>query len=218
MYKDKELFSLLDKATLKKWKRFKKFYLKDSKPFHNKLLRDYEGSGKFPVHILKLIKNINKEDYDSGVCVLRGGLAYAVLFELCGWRIHFIACGRRNAKITFNKKDLRFNKSVDRSLENIKGKKVLLIENNVFSGITPEKVVEELKKCYKIKKPDLFVDYFVKGKISVDKKILKVFGKVFVASKFFGNPGTKKKFSKTNVKVSKNERIKLLDEFIEKLR
>jgi len=201
---DKQLFGILDKKTKERFKKFHKYYINDSKKFVNKISRDYEKSGKFPVQILKIIKRIKKKDYDSAVCILRGALPYAILFESYGWKVHYILCGRRNERIVKNKSELRFNKSVDKTISQIKGKKILIIENNIFSGNSPYKTILELKKSFKIKKPDLFVDYFVKNNVfQKDKKKMNSIGKIFIASK-------------TN--VSNEEAGKLIKEFIERLK
>lgn len=179
---ERQLFELLDRRTKQKWKQFEKYYTKDSKPFINKILRDYKKS--FPVHILKQIKRINKTDYDSAVCILRGALPYAILFESCGWKIHYLICGRKNEKIVQDKSKLRFSKGVDKSISQITGKKILIIENNSFSGNTPYRTALELKKSFSIKKPDLFLDYLVKGSIfQKNKKRINAFRKIFIASK-----------------------------------
>ncbi len=208
--KDLQLFNLVNKLTQKKFGRFKKIYEGDSKKFLNKINRDYKESGKFPAHVLKQIKKIDKRKYDSAVCVLRGALPYALLFEAYGWKIHYVICGRRNEKVAESKEQLRFNKSVDKTLRQIAGKKVLLLENNSLKGITPYRTALELKKAFKIKKPDLFLDYFVPElswakhilRFEKNRKIKNAFGKIFVASR---------------LKVSKREREQLVQEFLEKL-
>lgn len=118
---EKQLFKLLDEKTKQKWKRFERYYVSDSKPFINKISRDYPKA--FPVHILKQIKKIDKRKYDSAVCILRGALPYSILFESSGWEIHYLICGRKNEKMVYDKFKLRFNKNMDRSLKQIKGKR-----------------------------------------------------------------------------------------------
>jgi len=162
---DSKLFKKLENITKKRFKKFKKYYIHDSKKFFNKISRDYGKSKKFPVQILKTIKKIKKENYDSGVCVLRGALPYAILFEANGWKIHYILCGRKNELMVRDKDKLRFNKNVDKTLNQIKNKKVLIIENNSFSGNTPYRTALELKESFSIKKPDLFLDYLVENNL-----------------------------------------------------
>ncbi len=199
---ERQLFKLLDGKTKQKWKEFKKYYLNDSKPFINKIARDYPKA--FPVHILKQIKKIDKRKYDSAACILRGALPYAILFESYGWKIHYLICGRKNEEVVYDKYKLRFNKNVDKTLKQIKGKKILIIENNSFSGNTPYRTVLELKKTFNIKKPDLFLDYLVKNNVfQKNKERINSFGKVFVAS---------------DLKVTKKERNSLLKEFILRLK
>jgi len=208
MKRDKILFQLLDKITQKRWKRFKKFYINDSKLFINKISRDYEKTGKFPIHVLKTIESINKENYDSEVCILRGALPYSVLFEANGWKIHYVLCGRKNEQ----NGTLRFSKSVDKTMKKIMRKKILFIENNSPSGNTPILVLDKISKKIGIKKPDLFLDYFIwddkkpywlKKAFWENKERLRRYEKVFVARK---------------IKVKESEREKLVADFIEKLR
>jgi hypothetical protein len=215
MKKDRVLFNLVDKKAQQKWKRFSKYYKNDSKPFINRISRDYEKSGKFPVHVLKMIKKIPLKKYDSAICILRGGLAFVPLFEALGWKIHYVISGRVNEVIETN----RFSKSVDRSIRSINKKKVLLIENNSLTSKTPVKVVDELSRAFKIQKPDMFLDYFLwnlnhlpgpysarsvrlsrqfKGKYRHDK-----FGKIYEAR---------------NLKVGKKERDGLIEDFIRRLK
>lgn len=208
MKRDIVLFKLIDRSSQEKWKRFKKFYENDSKPFINKISRDYEKTGKFPIHVLKTIKSIDREKYDSAVCILRGGLPYSVLFEANGWKIHFVLCGRKNEQHG----KLRFSQSVDKTLKNIKGKKILLIDNNSPSGNTPTLVLKKLSKSLSIKKPDLFLDYFIcddktppwlKKAFWKNKDKLRNYGQLFVARK---------------IKLKETERGCLVNEFINKLR
>jgi len=208
--KDLVLFNLLNSKTNKVFSRkFKKYFINDSKKFASKINRDYFASGNFPVHVLKQIKLIDKSKYDFAVCVLRGALPYALLFEFYGWKIHYIICGRRNEDVSKKK---RVNISIDRALKQIKSKKVLILENNSPSGETPILVYNKLKEEFNIKKPDLFLDYFYFNKKEIPKwlkkkgafwkapKKLKRFGKVYEAS---------------SIKVINKERDKLIGEFIE---
>jgi hypothetical protein len=202
--KDLELFELLSKKTKKKFKVFEKYFLNDTKKFINKIDRDYTKTKKFPTHILKQIKQIDKSKYDSAICILRGALPYALLFEAEGWKIHYLICGRKNQKIDLNKNLLRFNKSVDKTIKEISRKRVLFIENNSYSGNTSYRTLLELKKSFKIKKSDLFLDYFCKKNIfEKNKKRINSFGKIFVASK---------------IKTSEKEKTKLVEEFIRKIK
>jgi hypothetical protein len=207
---DEKLFKLVNKKSNVRWKRFAKYYANDSKPFINKLSRDYESTGKFPYHVLKMIKKIPIKEYDSAVCVLRGALPYSVLFELMGWKVHYVVCGRRNEE----NQNRRFNRSVDKTLDQIKGKKVLLIENNSPSGNTPLMVALKLKKSLNIKKPDLFLDYFFP-----DKKKPKWMTKLKITP-FWENKKKLSNFGKvyesTSLKIKPGEGKKLVQEFLDK--
>jgi hypothetical protein len=208
---DIQLFNLVNKKSQKLWKRFEKYYAGDTKLFINKINRDYKEIGKFPLHVLRTIKKIPKEKYHSAVCILRGGLPYSVLFQALGWKIHYVLCGRKNEQHDV----LRFNKNVDKSLEKIRGKKILLIENNSPRGKTPGMVADNLAKNFRIKKPDLFLDYYSMPKREAtwmrekrivpfwkNKKILSKFGKVYEAVSERGS----------------KEDIKIIREFVTALR
>ena len=81
---------------------------------------------------------------------------------------------------------------------------ILFIENNSYSGNTSYRTLLELKKSFKIKKSDLFLDYFCKKNIfEKNKKRINSFGKIFVASK---------------IKTSEKEKTKLVEEFIRKIK
>jgi len=199
---DKELFKELDKRTQKIYSKFKKYYIGDPKVFVNKISRDYEPSEKFPAHVLKTVASIDLSKYDFGVCILRGGIPYSELFKMKGLPIVYVLCGRTEKHSPKKRSELKFNKDVDKNLKKIEGKKVLLIENNSPTGNTPLRVYEELKKAYKIKKPDLFLDYFLPDYDSIggtkkrklpfwldkpfwkNEKRLNKFGKIYRASKF----------------------------------
>ncbi|MEA3329540.1 MAG: hypothetical protein U9Q06_02235 [Nanoarchaeota archaeon] len=210
--RDKELFKILDKKTKLKWKRFSKYFENDSKKFINKISRDYEMNGKFPVHVLKQIKEIPKSKYYSAVCVLRGALPYSILFEAEGWKIHYVICGRKNEDVLKKK---RFNKSVDKSLKQVTNKKILILENNSPSGDTPTLVRDNLIENFNIKKPDLFLDYFIMGKENLPKWLSKkgAFWKTKKKLKKFG-----KVYESVNQKVSKKEHENLVNGFLEKVK
>jgi hypothetical protein len=211
MKEDDQLFNIVNKKSLDLWKRFKGHYVNDSKPFINKIIRDYKKSRNFPLHILRMIIKIPREKYHSAVCILRGGLPYSVLFQAIGWKVHYVLCGRKNKQHDV----LKFDKNVDKSLENIRGKKVLLIENNSPRGKTPGMVADNLVKNFKIKKPDLFLDYYAMPKRETlwmrengivpfwkNEKALKKFGKIYEAS---------------SIKGSKKD-IKIIREFLDRLK
>jgi hypothetical protein len=211
---EKKLFQIITKKSNQEFKKFAKYYKNDPKEFIDRIKRDYllynrfpELKGKFPTHILKMIKKIPRKKYDSAVCILRGAVPYALLFKLCGWKVHYVLCGRRRERIVKDFMKLRFNKNVDKTLKEIKEKKILIVENNSFSGNTPYRTLVELKRLYHIKKPDLFLDqlWYDKGKnlFLSNKKRVNSFGKIYEAYK---------------LKVSDKERKKLVKEFLEKFK
>ncbi|MFT4326719.1 MAG: hypothetical protein ACMXYK_04415 [Candidatus Woesearchaeota archaeon] len=201
--KDQLLFEQLNKCTKQIFKSFEKWYKNDSKKFLNKINRDYKESNNFPAHILKQITLIDKSKYHSAVCILRGALPYALLFEAYGWKVHYVICGRKNETFVSDMNKLRFNKSIDRTLKEITKKKVLLIENNIYTGNTPYRVTLELKKAFQIQKPDLYIDYICKDNTyEKNKMIMNAFEKKYIAS---------------TIKVSKKEKDRLINEFLEKI-
>ncbi len=212
MKKEGQLFSLLNKKVGEKWEKFSRYYVNDSKSFINKIKRDYGKKGHFPTHILKQIKNIPKEDYDSAVCVLRGALPYAILFEAQGWKIHYLICGRKNENVLKKK---RYNQSIDRTLKQIKGKKILIIENNSPSGDTPILVSKRLRNSLKIQKPDLFLDYFIQNKKNFPDWLIKK-GPFWKTKNKLNNFG--KIYEASSIKVSEKEKEQLIEEFLDKLK
>jgi uracil phosphoribosyltransferase len=203
---DKQLFSILDKLSKKRFKKFEKYYKKDSKPFINKISRDYEKTGKFPSHILKTIIHLNSKSYDSAVCVLRGALPYSILFEAYGWKIHYVISGRKNESFTKSK---RTNISVDKKIQEIKDKKVIFLENNIATGDSVVIALEKLKKRHNLAKPDLFLDYFCDNKkykffsMKENKNYIKKFGEIFEAK---------------NTRVSRSEHQKLIKDCLDRVR
>lgn len=206
---DKKAFDFVDERTGEVWDRFRKYFVNDTKVFENKLNRDYERTGKFPVHVLKMVGSIPRENYDCAVCVLRGAIPYGVIFEAYGWKVRYLICGRKNEIPVAGGKDLRFNRSVDKGLRKIKGKKILIIENNSPSGRTPIRVAEELKRIYGARKPDLFLDYF-----SLNRKIMPWLKDPFWKSeKKLGK--FDRVFEASGLRVGTRERGELLREFLE---
>lgn len=214
---EKQLFHMLDKISRDKFRKFERYYKNDSKQFINKISRDYQKTQRFPLQVIKAIKNIPHENYDSAVCILRGALPYSVIFEAFGWKVHYVLCGRKNEKIVRKKEELRFNKNIDLSIKQISKKKVLLIDNNSFSGNTPIRTMIELRKYFKIKKPDLFLDYFCYPYLFMnDKKKQNLFGKIYLASKERRINSIKE--ITPLVKPSKEQEKKLKIELLEKLK
>ena len=218
---DKQLFDIIESKTNQIWKKkYQKYYTGDSKKFINRIKRDYlvykrfpEFKDKFPSNILKTIKKIPRDKYDSAVCLLRGALPYALLFESCGWKVHYILCGRKKEiNVSGDKSKLRFNKSIAPRINKIKGKKILIIENNSPSGTTPILASEKLKKDLKIKKPDLFLDYYFHEK-NAPKWLFEPFWKTKKKQSKFG-----KIYVAQSLKVSKKEHEELIKEFLEKLK
>ncbi|MBN1923481.1 MAG: hypothetical protein JW791_01835 [Nanoarchaeota archaeon] len=233
---DKRLFERFNELVHKKFnKYFKKYFDLDDKKFINKINRDYaernkeaygpdweekvgekfiKANNKFPTHVVKTIKSINKRDYDFIICILRGALPYTMLFEIFGWkgRIKYVICGRKKGQNwTFKKEEVRYDEIEDLSV--LKGKKVLLVENNIATAKTPLRVFEELKNRHGVESADLFIDYIAP---LYDPKI-----KSYVPALVTTNPGILKPFNKRiialNTKVSSEEDTQIKKELLEKL-
>lgn len=160
---DKVLLGLLAQYTDSVWRRrFAEHpaVAGSGRPFVDKLFRDYRLSG-FPGHVLAAASRISEtEKFDLQICILRGGLPYALLFELLTGRTgatRHVACVRRGGS--------RFSPDlvvspVDFSPLEIRGARVLLVDNNVLSGATLHAVVGTLA----VAEPAsvcVFVDYVV---------------------------------------------------------
>jgi hypothetical protein len=182
---DKELFDL-----------FNKFYLKKNifgvpKDPENKLSRDYKHTG-FPAHVLKTIRAIGRS-YDCIICVLRGGLPYTMIFELYGYKnVRYVWCSGSGASGSLGYKE------VGPSLKCIKNKRILIVDNNAFTGNTPLRVFNELKQRYDFKSADLFLDYIVPASpLMLNGSPLRQFSKVIIARKtpvLIGKDSLKKDF------------------------
>ena len=173
---DQKLFSLSKDITKKKFNiSFFPICTNNGFIFKDKLIRDYTeekiGSAKeafaplnnltgtYPAHILKAISLLNKSDYYCVLTILFGGLPYGIIFEIYGWDIKYVVCKHRDKNYK-NKDPKLFYYEVD-NLQSLKGKRILLVDNNIYSGNTVLLVLDKLINRYSVKTVDLFVDYIV---------------------------------------------------------
>ncbi|MBT4110456.1 hypothetical protein HOE37_01220 [Candidatus Woesearchaeota archaeon] len=180
---DKELILLLAKYTFINYKKkFHKYFKNDLKSFVDQFHRDHRLKG-FPSYILSSTQSIiSKKDYNYIICILRGGLTQTLLFELLDFsknKIKYVKCGRIHGKHAKTENDLSF-KEIS-SLRQIAGKKILIIDNNLFNGNTVKRVCSELNEKYKPAKISLCLDYICPGAPFEKKKLAKLFSKVYEA-------------------------------------
>ena len=156
--------------------KFADFYKNDKKGYIDKFFRDYNLHG-FPDSVLNTIlkfKGSRGWNFDYVVCVLRGGIPYTTLFEALGLsqdRIIYLGCSRDYDKGT-NEGGLKVKMTYeDPKLHYIKGRKVLIVENNVFEGKTLKMIVPMIKR-FKPKKLRVFLDYLGKDTGGLSKEEL----------------------------------------------
>ena len=114
---------------------------------------------EFPIYLLKAIKGINLKDYHSVVCIVSGGLRYVPIFRRYGWKINYILA-KKQIYYTIDINKVSLNIDLDKKINEISNKKILILDKNIYSGITSNKVFFELKKYFNIEGADLFIDYF----------------------------------------------------------
>ena len=193
---DQTIFEKLAEQSQRTYQLISPYFKDDTKPFVNKITRDYQerGDGQFPVYLLGAIKSIPRTEYDSAVVLCRGGLPYGKLFEAAGWKVHYVRAGRKyktddwQHETEWNPQNLVYDDHLDPSMKEIQGKRVLVVDNNVLSGITPLRAAQELRSRYDVS-PDLFIDYFVEGTTPQTKSTLgNTFGTIYTAREMRFNP------------------------------
>jgi hypothetical protein len=97
-------------------------------------------------------------DYDIGIGIARGGLSTAYIFELFELPIKVVQSHKKGEETTFewvtktNQKGLE-----EKLLEDLEGKKVVVFDKDVRSGITTKRVLKEIQK-YAPKSIDLVLN------------------------------------------------------------
>ena len=129
---------------------FQRYFSKSEKGYVDKFSRDHWAGG-FPDYLFEIMQNIasGQEKFDYLICNLRGGLTYALIFELMGFpkdRIHYIICGKGSGRLADSKAGLRFN-DFQGMLKRVGGKKVLAVDNLALTGDTIAALCEELKRA-----------------------------------------------------------------------
>jgi hypoxanthine phosphoribosyltransferase len=203
---DKELLLLLAQRTFSVYKRkFQKYFKNDLKSFVDQFHRDHRLIG-FPDYIISsTVDIISKKEHDYIVCVLRGGLAQTLLFELLGFpknRIKYVICGRVHGKHAKTKNDLSFKEIGN--FKEITGKNILIVDNNLFNGNTIKRVNFELNKRYSPKRTSLVLDYFLPSAAFGKNKINKLLDTLYVAKE------TTKQLNKREIERIKRSLIKKL--------
>tara|TARA_Y100000310_G_C20590988_1_gene767961 strand:- start:74 stop:1087 length:1014 start_codon:yes stop_codon:yes gene_type:complete len=160
---DRELLLLLTQYTRIVYNvRFKKVYQKlgYKRPFLDKFYRDYNLHG-FPVKLLsEIIEIARSNSYDVYLCVLKGGLPYTVLLELLGIpnsKIKYIFSGRRYEGSTMDKMVIG---PVDFEFQELAGKNILFIDNNLATGKSVREAIAQIKE-HDPASISLFLDYII---------------------------------------------------------
>ncbi|HEX2046190.1 MAG TPA: phosphoribosyltransferase family protein [Acidimicrobiales bacterium] len=129
-------------------------------PFVDKIYRDYRLEG-LPEGLVAAIEEIALSGtYDLVVCVLRGGLPLALLLELCGYptgRLRHVVCTRPSGS---HLDPSLVYRPLDLTLEDVRGRSVLVVDNNVARGRTLARVTRELR-AGRPARLDAFADYML---------------------------------------------------------
>lgn len=135
------------------------------RPFVDKFHRDYSLDG-IPDGLLLALDGIVRERMaseariDVVVCVLKGGLPFTVLLELLGWprdRVVHLMVGRASGS---HYEDERLFRPVDFALDDLAGRSVLVVENNLATGRTLTEVVGALATV-RPTRLGIFLDYVI---------------------------------------------------------
>ena len=144
------------------------------RPWVDKLYRDYSLSG-IPDGLLVTLAGIAAGDaHDAVVCVLKGGLPYAILIELLGAAVpvHHVMCGRADGSHTTSEYVVR---PIDFDWAELSGRRVVVVDNNAATGATLAHLAQRLGEVPGLRS-DLFLDYLVTGLGALDGQTLKAQG------------------------------------------
>lgn len=112
--------------------------------FVDKLYRDYALTGVPDGLLLELDRLANADDHDVVLCVLKGALPYVLLMELCGLpseRVRWVMAGRSTGSHIAPEYVVA---PVGFELDELAGRRVLVVENNAATGATLERLAEAL--------------------------------------------------------------------------
>ena len=160
---DKEMYRVLAIYTQDYYNcHFEKYYSKFGckRPFIDKFYRDYSLQN-FPANLLKLFNKIAKEDeYDYYFCLLRGGLPYTLLLNILGLnenKIKYIVIGNRTGSHFDHRYILDL---IDFNENSITRKKILIIDNNLATGLTLKKAFKKIMSYHPLN-VSVLLDYFI---------------------------------------------------------
>lgn len=153
----------LHELTRERFRRFRRFYLGDAeRPFLDKFYRDYCQTG-VPRSLVTRLSQIARNDaFDLYIGVLRGGLPYLLLLEALGIpasKIRHVVCGRTTG--SHLGEGMRFE-AAGFSPGELKGRRILLIDNNLMTGKTLELALRELE-AYGPASVSILLDYVHPG-------------------------------------------------------
>ena len=132
------------------------------RPFIDKFYRDYSLTGVPDGLLLELAGLAEGDAHDIVICVLKGGLAYTLILELLGLpaeRVRHVICGRASGSHVAPSYVVR---PLDFAPEDLRGRSVLVVENNAATGATLRHLAELLRDG-RPERVTLFLDYFVPG-------------------------------------------------------
>lgn len=130
------------------------------RPFIDKFYRDYSITGVPDGLVAQLHAIAEADAYDMYLCVLKGGLTFALLLELLGLsrsKIHHVVCGRASGSHTNVETIFQ---PIDFTLDGLAKKSILIIENNVATGMTLKALAAGLPVAQP-SRMGLFVDYLL---------------------------------------------------------
>lgn len=96
----------------------------------------YNGAYLLPTNARRIGAFLENGHYDAGVCVLRGAISHAVMARALGLDVLYVRAKRHGARVEFEPMC---------DLERIRGKRALIIEDDLCTGRTMRKVVSELR-------------------------------------------------------------------------
>jgi hypothetical protein len=146
------------------------------RPWVDKLYRDYSLTG-IPDGLLVELSEIaagRGPGYDAILCVLKGGLPYAILLELLGAvaPVRHLMCGRAGGSHVTGEYVVR---PLDFDWADLAGARVLVVDNNAATGATLGHLAAALAEVRGLR-ADLFLDYLVTALGALDADTLTALG------------------------------------------
>jgi phosphoribosyl transferase-like protein len=156
-------------------RRFAVQYAEYRRPFVDKLYRDYALCGLPDALLLELADLAARDENDAVLCVLKGGLPYTLLLELCGLppeRVGYVVCGRASGSHLDAAYTLR---PIDFELADLEGRSVLVVDNNAATGATLARLTDALRDA-RPARIALFLDYILTEVAGLDRAGLERMG------------------------------------------